>query len=259
MFQSYRSLFQAFPKIQMLHTGAVHDEIFNSEFPTDGLPESLRSFVVGYTEEVKLTEFLTKLFASLECLTLVCMRSRAPSNYELLFHCRNLQRLSFYHEGDIEFSFLQSMPHLRYLSDFSECGICVEDAAVISRDAPNLHSLTFLLAVSDNTDKYFEKLGRELCFVKSLMFSGEKPMFRRFLRVFLSDHSLFRQVTSVRLLEHTSNSEDLDISNKTRPQSTISHFVWRAEQNGELCDICWGKRTSNWKCVRCQSFVFALQ
>lgn len=253
-------MFHAFPKLEMLHTHAYFDAIFDTEFPLDSLPKSLRSFVVGYSEKLRPTAFLMKLFGGLQHLTLSCMSpSFTPATFALLSNCRNLIRLAFYHDGTIDFSFLRSLPQLRSLAIFCLHGICVEDAAVISSEAPNIESLTLRLGTSQVTDfisDYFMAIGRELCFVKHLMISGDERLLIQFLRTFLANQSMFRSVVSVRLL---GNVSDLNIPRNFRPDCKITPIMWNAKLSGHLCNICWGTRTSNWTCEICNCYVFPLR
>lgn len=253
-FQSFRSVFHAFPKLQMLHTDAMNDEIFDQELPAECLPTSLRSFVIGSLKRIEVTSFLKALLGGLQSFALLCM---SAMNSSLLYHCHNLDRLSFYHDDPVDFLFLRSMPRLKYLADFSECGISAEGAATISREAPNLISLSLLLSSNKSSKVYFEDIGFELCHVKNLILNGDNEVFKRFLPIFLSNHSLFRQVVSLRFLSDTVDS--IDLSNQSRPRCTISQLYWRSELDDQLCEVCWIRRNPDWTCSQCKCFVFVLQ
>jgi hypothetical protein len=133
-----------------------------------------------------------------------------------------------------------------------------EDAALISRDAPNLDSLTLILSEVQFSREYYEKIGHELCLVKTLTFYGDGKTFQLFLGVFLSNHSLFRHVTSLRLVSHSGITNILNFSNKSRPQCTISQHTGVGSRD-QWCFICWERRTADWTCPRCNCFVFALR
>lgn len=239
----------------MFHTDSRYDEIYNSQFPVCSVPKSFRSFVIRYSERIQISPFLEHLFGGLRCLTLACTDGKKPPYCRFLSHCRNLISLRFYHGGFVDISFLRSMPHLKYLADFSRGGIHIEDGAFISRVAPNLESLTLLFYHTDNFRVYYEKIGATLCFVKSLMFYGVKKNFARFLDLFLSNRSVFRQVTSLRFVSSEDGSDDLDIANKSRPECSISQHTMLAASDDLWCYICWEKKTPNWTCPRCKGFI----
>lgn len=255
-------MFRAFPKLEMFHTDTVYDDVFEPELPIDSLPESLVSFVVGDSDIVKVTVFSKRLFGGLRCLTVACMSSE-QSDFSFLSYCNNLARLTFYHVCHIDFSFLRHLPHLKTLASFSQAGISAEDAVIISRDAPQLDSLTFRMKqMTPESPTLFKNVGRQLRFVKTLMLTGDSRIFTRFLQVFMADHSLFAQVTTLRLLGNTEDPEALDISNELRPQCTVFQVKWDSldkDFSGKLCDICWERKTSNWMCPRCNTYVFALR
>lgn len=239
----------------MLHTDVANDEIFDSEFPVDLFPKSLRSFVVCSVTSGELTPFIKELLGGLQSF---CLVSESLWEHSFLYHCRNLRRLSFNHERPMDFSFLRSMPRLEHLADLSQLGISVEDAAAISREAPNLISLFLFLPPRGSSTVYFEKIGRALCYVKKLTFNGDNQALERLLHMFLSDHSLFRQVISLLFL--ADSVECIDISNQLRPRCTISQLHWQSALNSkQLCDVCWQRRNPDWTCSRCKCFVFALE
>lgn len=242
----------------MLHVDSQDDEIYLTEFPTASVPKSLRSFVIRNSENIQVSPFLMELFAGLQCLTLG-FRHSDPPRFSFLSHCSNLVTLKLYHNGRVDFSFLRSLPQLKYLAEFSSRGIRVEDAVLISRDAPNLESLTLLLSHTDSSRDYFESIGRELLYVKTLMFYGDKIRFKAFLEVFLANPSLFRQVTSLRCVFREDDTEVLNFSNSSRPQCLISQHTMFAKLNDHWCLVCWERKTPNWTCPRCNGFVFSLR
>lgn len=182
--------------------------------------------------------------------------AEAP-NYSLLSHCRELQRLTFYHDAVTDYSFLRSLPQLKYLADYCDQGIRIEDATMISREAPNLQSITFNLSAL-NSVTHYELLGRELCCVENLMLWGDKRSFVTFLDLFLSNHSLFPRVITLRLLGDPFDFKDMNLSNEFRPQCSISTFTYESSKQ-EQCDICWGIMDANWICPRCKCFTFVLR
>lgn len=252
-FQTYEHIFKSFPKIEMLHLSAIPDENDND---VDLLPNSLNSFVT-YLERssaLAVSPLKVQLLEGLQYFALVCSGSPDQSCYSYLHRCRNLQRLVFNHTGHVNFLFLRSMPQLRYLADYSNRGIRAEDAMVISREAPSLHCFNFFLSSQDNSLGYFESVGHELSRVKQLIVAGKKRIFKRLLRVFLSNRSLFCQVTSLRFYSLPGDPEELIISNKCRLNCTISHILMEPKFCQKSCSICWEK-ISHRKCQRCNCFV----
>lgn len=243
----------------MLHLESNSDEIFNKKFPICSVPKSLRAFVIHNTANIEISPFFVELVCGLECLTLVFISHKELSAFSFLSHCRNLVNLRMFHGGDIDFSFLRSLPQLRYLAAFSPGGMRVEDCVVVSREAPNLDSLSLIFTFRDFSCDYFESLGRELCFLKTLTFFADKRIFKRFLEVFLSNHSLFPRVTSLRCVSRQ-ESQGLNLSNERRPQCTISHRkgIIDSCSRDQFCYICHERQTPKWTCSRCQCFMFAL-
>jgi hypothetical protein len=262
-FQRLASIFQAFPKIQMVHAFLNDEEIF--DFEINLLPKSLTSFQFVPHKNMKDSQFLRRLFGGLKSLSLNSILASYPPDFALLPHCTNLPRLVLFHHKLNDYSFLRCMPHLKHLATFSD-GCRVDDVAMISREAPNLVSLAIdfpdKLSVGDSR-VYFKDIGREICSVKNLMLYGTRHMLEQFLHVFSSNHSLFCQVTSVRYLEDLVRSvdveEDLILSFEPRPQCTISQIPYFQGTNPQtLCDLCWERRKPNWMCPRCESFVMGM-
>lgn len=247
----------------MVHATVNGRDVFEKEISMDLLPKSLVSFLLPETVGINESQFLRELFGGLQCFT-VCGDS-TPLFWPLLLYCRNLRRLVFYHNRILDFSFLKFLPNLKQLVMLFEQGFQVEDAMIISRDAPNLVSLTLAVPVDLSADEVclsFKNFGRELLYVKNLNLCCDALRMAYFFSVFLSDHSLFRQVTSLRILFPTLgklvDAEEIARSNKLRPQCRIFNFRCSRDSYHQLCDCCWERRTSDWMCPRCECLVTAL-
>lgn len=251
-------MFRAFPKIEQLHTDATYDEIYDIEFPVNLVAKSLRSLVIRSSEKIQITAFLTQLFTGLTFLALECIDTHKPINYVCLSCCPNLLYLRLSFDGLVNFSFLPTMPNLKYLEVFSDCGIRREDAAQISYGAPNLNSLSLSFFNRVHPRSYYEELGRELCTFKKLIIFGDEPMILLFAETFLADHSLFSQVQSLHFVSFEENVECPKVSDECRPQCTISHHFLQPGSSAELCLVCWEMMTPNRTCPRCNCFIYAL-
>lgn len=253
----------------MVHVCVDQDAFSATKLPIALLSDSLRSvFIFSGREKidvVPVSEFLRKLYGGLHYLTLIAFKSNWFTHTTSLSHCCNLLRLTLYCDVFVDLSFLRFMPQLKAFAVFVSEGIREEDAVVISREAPRLESISFRLCQMFSAPParaYFINLGRELRSVKNLMMKCNKQMLDEFLDLFLSNESVFCQVTTLRLLEETvfmlpASTKSPVIAHVSRPQCTISRSLALEEFRGKLCSVCWQRMTSSWMCELC-GFATAL-
>lgn len=238
----------------MLHAVSDHDELFDDkEIPFCSVPKSLRSFVIHHSEQVRASQFLKRLLEVLECL----ISGIESHGYQFLSHCTNLTSLRLFATSDVDLSFLQSMPKLKYFGFFPQRGLSKEQAVAISRGAPNLASLAILFSPANSSLEYYTSLSSELCQVKRLTVYGMNTVVNQFLKVFLEIHKLFRRVTALQIVSH--DAGDPNFSYERRSHCTVSLASPRIEfgLRDQMCLICWERKTPNWTCPRCCSFVFS--
>lgn len=222
------------------------------------VPKSLQSMTIESEsyQNLGLINHLTPVFESLDSLNVSCV-SPLPFTYQILSKCKNLRRLTFLHEEIADFSFLRSMPHLRCLADHSGGGFRIEDASAISQGV-SIRYLSFYLPTKISSE-FVTCIGRELRSVTHLMINGMTSTLRYFLEAFRVNPWLFPRLCTLRVrVLDAENIKDIETFGENRPQCEVSELLFGNHKVEDFCDVCGQKRSPNWMCSRCETYICSM-